>query len=50
MTIDDPQRFSKPWQVKFRFSRLPGMDRMIEFDCDENDRNPIVDGKLVVTP
>lgn len=50
MTIDDPQRFTKPWQVKFRFTRLPGMDRMIEYNCDENDRNPIVDGKLTVTP
>jgi hypothetical protein len=50
MTIDDPQRFSRPWQVKFRFTRLPGMDRMIEFDCEENDRNPIIDGKLTVTP
>jgi hypothetical protein len=49
MTIEDPLRFAKPWQVRFRFSRLPGMDRMIEYDCDENDRNPIVDGKLSVT-
>ena len=49
MTIDDPERFSKPWQVKFRFTRLPGMDRMIEFDCDENDRNPLVDGKLTIS-
>lgn len=50
MTIEDPLRFSKPWKVKFRFTRLPGMDRMIEFNCDENDRNPLVDGKLTVTP
>jgi hypothetical protein len=50
MTIDDPLRFSQPWQVTFRFTRLAGMDRMIEFDCDENDRNPLVDGKLTVTP
>jgi hypothetical protein len=50
MTIDDPQRFSKPWQVKFRFSRLPGMDRMIDYDCGENDRNPLVGGKLTTTP
>ncbi len=49
MTIDDPERFATPWQVTFRFTRLPGMDRMIEFDCDENDRNPLIDGKLTIS-
>jgi hypothetical protein len=26
------------------------LDRMTNYDCTENDRNPVVDGKLTVTP
>jgi hypothetical protein len=49
MTIRDPQRFTKPWELTIRYSRAVGLDRMIEWDCD-NDRHPVVDGKLVVAP
>jgi hypothetical protein len=46
MTIVDPQVLSEPWKVTFRFEQVPGLDRLIPFDCSENDRNPLIDGKL----
>ena len=49
MSIEDPLRFTKPWEVIIRYSRVVGLDRLIDYDC-ENDRNPVVDGKLIVTP
>ena len=50
MTIDDPQRFSHPWQVVIRYKRAKDVDRMIAVNCRENDRNPVVDGNFVITP
>jgi hypothetical protein len=50
MTIDDPQRFAHPWKVSIRYQRVTGIDRMIPNDCTENDRNPIVNGKVILTP
>ena len=50
MTIDDPQRFSHPWQLVIRYKRAKDVDRMIAVNCRENDRNPVVDGNFVITP
>jgi hypothetical protein len=50
MTIDDPERFSHPWQVVTRYLRVKDVDRMIAVDCTENDRNPVVDGHFITTP
>lgn len=50
MTIDDPQRFSRPWQLVIRYKRAKNVDRMIAVNCRENDRNPVVDGNFVITP
>jgi hypothetical protein len=49
MTIEDPLRFTKPWELTIRYTRAVGLDRMIDWDC-EDDRHPLVDGKLVVAP
>ena len=49
MTIVDPLRFTKPWELTIRYTRAIGLDRMIDWDC-EDDRHPLVDGKLVVAP
>lgn len=49
MTIEDPERLARPWEFTLRFTRVRELDRMIPWDC-ENDRNPVVDGKLIVTP
>jgi hypothetical protein len=50
MTIDDPQRFSHPWQLSIRYQRVQALDRMIAVNCRENDRNPIVNGSFVIAP
>lgn len=49
LTIEDPQRLATPWNLTLRFTRATDLDRMIPYDC-EADRNPIVDGKLVIQP
>ena len=49
LTIDDPLRFSQPWKLALRFTRAADLDRMIPYDC-EADRNPIVNGQLVIKP
>ncbi len=48
MTIDDPVTFARPWTVLIRYRRLKDIDRLIPYDCEENDRNPVVDGKLTI--
>jgi hypothetical protein len=50
MTIEDPVALARPWTVKIRYRRVTDLPRMINYDCSENDRNPIVDGKLTVSP
>jgi hypothetical protein len=49
MTIEDPVAFAQPWQLRFVFKRQPEMTRMIPTDCAENDRNPVIDGKMTIT-
>jgi hypothetical protein len=48
MTIDDPVAFARPWTVVIQYRRLKDIDRLIPYDCEENDRNPVVDGKLTI--
>jgi hypothetical protein len=48
LTVTDPVAFTKPWQVRLTYSKVAGIDRMVNYDCDENDRNPIVNGELGV--
>jgi hypothetical protein len=50
MTITDPVAFAKPWTVKIRYQRVTDLPRMTNYDCAENERNPVVDGKLTVAP
>jgi hypothetical protein len=50
MTIDDPVAFTHPWTVTIPYKRITKLDRLIHGDCMANDRNPIVDGKLTITP
>jgi hypothetical protein len=47
MTIEDPVAFVHPWQVTIGYGRATGVDRFIGYDC-ENDRNPIVSGRLTI--
>jgi hypothetical protein len=50
MTIEDPATLAHPWTVKIRYHRVTDLGRMTNYDCSENDRNPVVDGKLTVAP
>ena len=49
LTIDDPLRFTRPWQLTIRYTRVTDLDRMLPYDC-EHDRNPVVNGKLTIEP
>ena len=50
LTIDDPLRFSHPWRLTVRYRHITDLDRMIETNCTENDRNPVVKGHYVIAP
>ena len=50
LTIDDPARFVRPWQITVRYQRVKDISRMIAVNCAENDRNPVVGGKIVIVP
>ena len=49
MHIDDPAALESPWNLTLRYRRVTEMNRMIPTDCTENDRNPVVDGKMLIT-
>ena len=50
LTVEDPVALTKPWKVTIPYQRVAGLDRMVHGDCAENDRNPVVDGKLTIAP
>jgi hypothetical protein len=49
MRIDDPVSLASPWVLTLQFRHVTEMDRMIPTNCTENDRNPVMDGKMVIT-
>jgi hypothetical protein len=49
MTIEDPERLAHPWTVRIRYRRVVDLDRMIATDCIENDRNPVVNGRTIIS-
>lgn len=50
MTIEDPVAFERPWTVRIRYHRVTNLPRLGNYDCVQNDRNPIVDGQLTIAP
>jgi hypothetical protein len=50
LTIDDPIAFERPWKLKLSYKRVKNLERLGSYDCLENDRNPVVDGKLTIAP
>lgn len=50
MTIEDPIAFARPWKVTLTFKRMKGVDRLVPVDCQENDRNPVVNGEFKIAP
>lgn len=49
LMIEDPLRFTRPWSLTLRYGRVTKMNRMVAWDC-ENDRNPVVNGKVTIAP
>jgi len=50
ITVVDPAALTKEWKATIPYQRVAGLDRMVHGDCYENDRNPVVDGKLTIAP
>jgi hypothetical protein len=50
LTIEDPVALTRAWKTTIPYQRVAGLDRMVHGDCQENDRNPVVDGKLTIAP
>jgi hypothetical protein len=50
MTIEDPVALSRPWKLTLAYRRVTELDRLGNYDCLENDRNPVIDGKLTIAP
>jgi hypothetical protein len=49
MTVIDPDSFTKPWQLARTYERVAHIHRMVYEDCEGEDRNPVVNGRFVVT-
>ena len=49
LTIEDPVALAHPWRITEIYGRATDLNRMIGFDCTENDRNPVVNGKLTIS-
>ncbi len=49
ITITDPVAFTKPWTVTRSYDRKPDWD-ILEYACEDNNRNVAADGKTGVTP
>lgn len=50
ITVNDPVALSRPWQLTRRYLRDPNVNRIIDQVCVENDRNPVVNGKMTIAP
>ena len=48
LTADDPVAFYKPWTVKKTYKRAPAT-QMMEYVCEENNRNPVGPDGVVQT-
>ncbi len=49
LTVNDPVAFEKPWTVKKTFKRAEKGEQMMEYVCQENNRNPIDANGVVQT-
>ena len=49
MTVIDPDSFTKPWELTRTYERVAHINRMLYEDCEGEDRNPVVNGRFVVT-
>lgn len=50
ITVEDPIALSHPWQFTRQYHRDPSINRIFDQVCEENDRNPVVNGKMTIAP
>lgn len=50
LTIEDPVALKESWTITIPYQRVTTLDRMVHGLCDENERNPVVDGQLTIAP
>jgi hypothetical protein len=50
MTIDSPTALTHPWKLTLQYHRVPRLAHVLESDCAENERNPVVDGQYTIAP
>ncbi len=50
LTISDPVALTHPWTVTLSYIRVKNQDRIINGDCTQNDRNPIINGVEGLAP
>ena len=50
MTILDPVALAHPWVMTLIYHHVANMPHILDRDCAENDRNPIVDGRISIAP
>jgi hypothetical protein len=50
MTLNEPAAFAHPWVLTLQYHRVPGMAHVLDSDCGENERNPVVDGQFTIAP
>jgi hypothetical protein len=50
MTIVDPVALAHPWMLTIRYHHVSNMPHVVDRECAENERNPVVDGKFTVAP
>lgn len=49
ITVEDPEVFAHPWTVTKKYHRAPPGEEIMEYVCEENNRNPIdAEGKTSV--
>ena len=47
ITINDPKAFTRTWQIKATYKRMPAGSRLMEYECADNNRYKVnVDGTL----
>lgn len=49
ITVDDPVALTTPWRMTRQYHRVPNMNRIVEEDCQGNERNPVVNGVFTLT-
>jgi hypothetical protein len=50
ISIDDPVALAHPWVLTIQYHHVSDMPHIVDRDCAENERNPVVDGKFTIAP